>query len=146
MERGSLGVGEGSLVNDVAFGIERQLPFESADTAHPVHRPDSSQLGAMRRRSRSDDQLLEAVFATATAGMTSGDPFGASMIDGNGQRLSSLRLFRIERTGTQNSTGLRRTSRSRCLQNFSQPTDRSHDSSGLDRKKDCRSLPLRERR
>lgn len=39
-----------STVDDVAFGIQRELAFETADAANPPDGPDSTELGAMRLR------------------------------------------------------------------------------------------------
>lgn len=126
-----------SFVYDVAFGIEGQFAFEPTDAAHPIHGPDSSQLCEVRRCSRPDDQLLEAVFAATAAGVTSCDPLGAGMIDGNGQRLSSFGLLGIERTSTENSARFGSISRPGRFEHFPQATDRAHDASGLDWQEDC---------
>lgn len=74
-----------SAVDDVALGVERELCVQSTYSTRPRHDPCSAKFVLGGGRGRLHYQLLEAVFEATTAGVTSGYPFGASLIDGGRQ-------------------------------------------------------------
>jgi hypothetical protein len=90
-----------SAVNDVAFGVERELTLETADSACPYHDPHCAEFASMRSSSGPHHELLEAVLQASIARVTAADPFGARLIDRSRQRLLVPRVLRIDWAGTQ---------------------------------------------
>ena len=121
------------LIDDVAFRIEGQFALQSANAARPVHSPNGSEFRVVGDRGRPDDQLLEAVFQASTAWMATSDPLRSCLIDRLRQLLASALLLQVDRASAEDTT--RFSGISAGLQDFTQPTKRSHDASGLYREK-----------
>jgi hypothetical protein len=137
---------ENSLVNDVAFGIERQFALETTHSADTSDGPDRAKFHGMRRHCRPDDEFLETVFETPTARVTPRDSFGACVINRGGQSLTSVRFLQVHWAGAESTAGFWGAgSAATRFQYFAKAAESAHDPSGLNRKKYGRALTLRDR-
>lgn len=111
LERWAEAHGGPSAVDDVAFCIKCELRFEPAYSTGPRHDPYGSKFSLMRCGSGPHDKLLEAVLEASLARMTTADPLCPRLIDGSRQRLLSLGVLEVNRTGSQGALSFRASAR-----------------------------------